>query len=161
MFVNRDLFTNSVIQQMARVTVTPKKPVEPKPAVVNVNPLSSTEALKTKEELALTTKQKEAKARETEVVESLFDLKGNTKHKEQAAMQASETFKNPFGTPSSFKNPFASATNPFGGGSGVNLFNQPVTFGNLTQTSNWVPKTPAEKESDDDDNEPLKATDEH
>jgi len=62
-------------------------PLTKKETVV-VNPLSSEEALKLRAELALSTKEKEKRARESPVVKSLFDFKGNSRHKD-------ETISNP------------------------------------------------------------------
>lgn len=50
----------------------------------------------------MTTKEKEKRANETPIVKSLFDLKGNTKHKEQL-----EEAKTPKFARDSFVNPFA------------------------------------------------------
>ena len=66
------------------------------PPLVAVNPLSSAMSLKERQELALTTKEKERKARESQVVKSLFDFKGNSRHKEETFKPATEEFKNPF-----------------------------------------------------------------
>lgn len=49
--------------------------------VVTKNPLSSAEALEERERLLMTTKEREKKSRETPVVKSLFDFKGNSKFK--------------------------------------------------------------------------------
>jgi len=49
--------------------------------VVTKNPLSSAEALEERERLLMTTKEREKKARETPIVKSLFDFKGNSKFK--------------------------------------------------------------------------------
>jgi len=113
--VNKDLFTNSVIQKMSKISIS-------KPKVTH-NPCDSSQALKMAEEQAMNTKEKEAKANETPIVKSLFDIKGNSKHKLDATANFGQPtgFTNPFGggTGSQFKNPFAAANdtatfqNPF------------------------------------------------
>ena len=51
-----------------------------KPKVTH-NPCDSSQALKMAEEQAMNTKEKEAKANETPLAKSLFDIKGNSKHR--------------------------------------------------------------------------------
>ncbi len=96
MFVNKDLFSNPVIQQMnpmhnpadslsakkLDMTFAPTYSAESKAeGIVTKNPLSSAEALEERERLLMTTKERERKARETPIVKSLFDFKGNSKFK--------------------------------------------------------------------------------
>ncbi len=49
---------------------------------IAVNPLSSEAALKQRAELALTTKERNKKENESPIMKSLFDYKGNSRHKE-------------------------------------------------------------------------------
>ena len=51
-------------------------------ARIQSNPLSSTDALAQMKETQLTTKEKELKANESPMIKSLFDVKGNSKHRE-------------------------------------------------------------------------------
>jgi len=50
-------------------------------AAVTVNPLSSALSLKERAELALSTKEKARRDKESPIVKSLFDFKGNSRHK--------------------------------------------------------------------------------
>ena len=132
MFVNKDLFSNPVVKQMnpslkpaeesARKLDMTFMPLEVSSAVkqagvVTKNPLSSSEALEERERLLMTTKERERKARETPIVKSLFDFKGNSKFKvEQAdilgnqAKSAVDLNKTAaFGDPTTVQNPFKSS----------------------------------------------------
>lgn len=51
---------------------------------IAVNPLSSEAALKERAELAMTTKERKSKENESTVMKSLFEYKGNSKHKDAA-----------------------------------------------------------------------------
>ncbi len=56
--------------------------------MVALNPLSSEDALKERAKLSLSTKEKEKIARESPVVKSLFDFKGNSKYKDDSKENA-------------------------------------------------------------------------
>ena len=82
---------------------------------VTKNPLSSAEALEERERLLMTTKERERKARETPIVKSLFDFKGNSKFKVEKedilANQSGSALTNlnktaAFGEPAPQRNPF-------------------------------------------------------
>lgn len=70
------------------------------PINVAPNPLSSNLSLKERAELALSTKEKERRGRESPIVKSLFDFKGNSRHKDTTFGCKKEEFKNPFGSSS-------------------------------------------------------------
>jgi hypothetical protein len=53
---------------------------------VALNPLSSEAALKEREQLSLTTKEREKLANQSPVVKSLFDCKGNSKFKNDESL---------------------------------------------------------------------------
>ena len=82
---------------------------------VKKNPLYSAEALEERERLLMTTKERERKARETPIVKSLFDFKGNSKFKVEKedilANQSGSALTNlnqtaAFGEPAPQRNPF-------------------------------------------------------
>lgn len=96
-FVNKDLFSNPIVKQM-NPTFKPEQQMPPrkldmtfmpqniqtsinKLATVAMNPLSSAEALEERERLLMDTKEREKKARETPIIKSLYDFKGNSKHR--------------------------------------------------------------------------------
>lgn len=111
------------------------------------------------------TKQK--KARESPKIGSLFDVPGNTKHKQELEkFTLQQEFKNPFSTESAdvIKNPFQTSSdkpqnpfmpkendavkNPFM--TGKSLFDQPMSLKNMTTTSNWqAPKEDSDGEEED------------
>ena len=49
---------------------------------IAVNPLSSDAALKERADLVLSTKERKSKENESPILKSLFDFKGNSRHKE-------------------------------------------------------------------------------
>lgn len=66
---------------MQSVQVSKKKDLTFMPTVA-VNPLSSEAALKERAELALSTKDRKSKENASPVMKSLFDYKGNSRHKD-------------------------------------------------------------------------------
>lgn len=63
--------------------------------LVIANPLSSAEALKQRTELTLNTKEKTRRKNESPILKSLFDFKGNSKHRDQDDNQeARKSFNN-------------------------------------------------------------------
>jgi hypothetical protein len=140
-FVAKDLFSTKFAKQTDTLESQSSRPaklleqsqsqvksqVDTDSAVV-LNPLSSAEALKVRQQLLMDTKERERWANESPVMKSVFDFKGNSKFKQDEFVAVEKSkFVNPFAqsttadsnivAPTTFINPFKQfeqpVSNPF------------------------------------------------